>query len=204
MLLLSISVYCKGFMENKTVSHTLHPYRYDKMLRLGGFTIVELMIALALSGIVMSLVFSSWKYISHYTVTQQRKALFQTEANRIAQLIASQIRKSPKVVLKSANSIVFLSPDGLDTIAYEWTSESFKKNNAEMWGDDRSARITQFLIEKENPGIELDSANSIMLLLTLGFKDRFDNESVFPLKVKAVVFPDQFDVKGRSAREWNF
>jgi prepilin-type N-terminal cleavage/methylation domain-containing protein len=191
-------------MKNKIVHHPRLPHRSGTVVRRRGFTIVELMIALTLSGFVMSMVFYSWNYISHYTVTQQRKAMFQNEADRIAQLMVAQIRKSPKVVLKSDRSVVLLSPNGLDSIAYEYTEESFKKNNTEIWGDSNSARITQFLIKKEDPGIDIDSAKSVMLLLTIGFKDRFGNESVFPLKVKAAVSPDQFDGKGSREREWNF
>jgi prepilin-type N-terminal cleavage/methylation domain-containing protein len=201
---LSIFGYCKGFMKNKIVSHPRCSYRSKNAVRRRGFTIVELLIALTLSGFVMSMVFYSWNYISHYTVTQQRKALFQSEANRIAQLIVAQIRKSPKVVLKSEMSVIFLSQSGLDTIAYEWTSETLKKNNVEIWCDSNSARLTQFSIKKEDPGIDIDSTKSTMLLLTIGFKDRFGDESVFPLKVKAAVSPDQFDSKGGREREWNF
>jgi prepilin-type N-terminal cleavage/methylation domain-containing protein len=169
-----------------------------------GFTIVELMIALVLSGFVMTMVFYSWNYISNHTITQQRRALFQTEADRIAQTIVFQIRKSPEVLRIASTSIAFLSPDGVDTIVYEFVNGSFRKNNRELWSSDHDARIIQFSIEQERSSPGPDTSNSIPLLLTIGLNDRFGNASVIPLKVRAIVVSDDFVTDAASARAWNF
>jgi prepilin-type N-terminal cleavage/methylation domain-containing protein len=186
----------RGRMASKNVS--LHKNRR-------GFVLIELMIALILSGFVMTMVFYSWKYISDHTIMQQRKALFQAEAERIAQLIVLQIRKSPEVVRTAHSSIAFLSPTGLDTIVYEFMNGSFRKNGLELWSSDRDARITQFSIETEHAGLMTDSSNFVTLLLTVGLKDRFGNSSTLPLKVRAALSPDRFTTEtGGGSRGWNF
>ncbi len=169
-----------------------------------GFAIVELMIALVLSGFVMTMVFYSWKYISDHTFRQQRKTLFQTEADRIAQTIISQIRKSPEVLRMTPTSISFLSPGSLDTIAYEFINGSFRRNETEIWSNDRSARIAQFSIEKENPSLVIDTSNSVPILVTMVFQDRFGNTSTIPLKVRAVMFPDRFTAEPGQLKGWNY
>lgn len=174
------------------------------MARPRGFILLELMIALVLSGFVISTMFFAWKYISKHTITQQKKSFFQVEADRIVQSIAQQIRRSPEVMKLTSNSITVLSPGGRDTIVYEFTNGSLRKNNVEVWNDDRSAWITQFSIEKENSELGIDTSSSMTILLTVGLQDRFGNSSVFPLKVRAAIFPERFNRETGGVRGWNF
>ena len=181
-----------------------HRSRGDKGRGRKGFVLVELMIALVLSGFVMTMVFYSWKYISNHTVTQQRKAMFQTEADRIAQTIAQQIRKSPEVMSIASTSIRFLLPGGADTVAYEFENGSFQKNGAALWQDNGRARICQFDIVKEASSLEADTLTSMTILLTIGFMDRFGNAGVYPIKVRAAVSPDRLNAEYGKVKGWNF
>jgi prepilin-type N-terminal cleavage/methylation domain-containing protein len=165
------------------------------------FSLIELMVALSLSGIAVTLVFYSWKYISHHTITQQRKTLFQTDADRIAQSIVAQIRKSPEVVTIAQNTVGFLSQNGSDTITYEFSGGVLRKNNTEVLCNSKGAKITQFSIENEVVPVEIGEPNSIMLILTVGFEDKFGNTSVIPLKVKATLSPERLNML---TGKWNF
>jgi type II secretory pathway pseudopilin PulG len=194
---LFIFVFCRDYMANK--KRILPKNRGG-----AGFTIIELIIALVLSGFVITMMFQSWKYISNHLLRQQQKTLFQTEAGRIAQTILLQIRKSPEVVKVTSTSIVFLSHTSRDTVTYEFAYGAFLKNDTALWCDDRHARIDRFSIEKENAGPDGDTSNFIPLVITVGFIDRFGNSGAFPLKVRAAVSPDRLSTEAGAARGWNF
>ncbi len=188
-------------MGNKVQRFTADRVRSDILSIRRAVTIIELMIALALSGIVVSMVFFSWNYIMRHTTIHQRKALFQAEADRIAQSIMGAIKKSPEIIAVKSNGIVFLSSNGLDTIVYECVNGDFRKNDTTVPCNAQDARITRFTVETGIVDKGTNSTNSIVLSLSICLEDRFGNTSTIPLTVRAAVPPSRLeDIKGK----WNF
>ena len=149
-----------------------------------GFTLLEVLVATMLGAMAATLVFFSWNYISHHAITQQHKSMFQAEADRLAQAIAFEIKKSPEVVSWKDNSITFLSSTGSDTIGYELSNGAFLKNNVPVPVVASGAFVSQFTIERENPSNALDASKTIMLSITLVMQDQFGNASTIPIKVR--------------------
>ena len=162
---------------------------------------LELLIATMLGAMAATLVFFSWNYISQHTIMQQRKSMFQAEADRMAQAIALEIRKSPEVISWKDNSITFLSSTGSDTISYELSNGAFLKNNVPVPMIASGAFVSQFTIERENPSNALDASKTIMLSITLVMQDQFGNASTIPVQVRANFQQDRQD---SFTRKWNF
>jgi prepilin-type N-terminal cleavage/methylation domain len=166
-----------------------------------GFSLLELLVAMALSIMVVTLVFFSWNYITRHTITQQQKSLFQAEADRVAHAIALEIRKSPEVISWKNDRIVFLSSNNPDTITYEFSNGNLLKNEAVVPCNAQTAHITSFSIEGDAVERQLSASNSVSLVVTLGMEDGFGNSSTVPLHVRAN-FP--LDRQDSLTRKWNF
>jgi len=149
-----------------------------------GYTLIELMVATILVAFAVSLVFMSWNYMSRYTILQQRKSIFQAEADRIDCSIITEIRNSPEVISWNDNAIRFLSSINADTVSYEYTDGTVLRNGSNIPSVARTAHITQFSIESDHDYIGTTTDNSVMLVVTIGIQDNFNNSSVTPLIVK--------------------
>lgn len=149
-----------------------------------GFSLLELLVATMLGAIAATLVFFSWNYISRHTIKQQRKSMFQVEADRITQSVAQEIRKSTAVISWKDNSITFLSSTGSDTITYELSNGAFLKNNVPVSLVAPGSFVSQFSIDRENPSNALDASKTIILTMTLVMQDQFGNTSTIPIKLR--------------------
>jgi type II secretory pathway pseudopilin PulG len=150
--------------------------------------IVELIVALVMAGMVMSMVFYSWRYVSNHTIKQQRKTLFQAEADRIVRTLERELRRSPGVKPVGGdlvkNRVKLLLPGGVDTVDYNFEYGVFKKNDTAFWNDDGRARISRFDVEQEALSRDEDTLSTVTLLITIGFTDRFGDSALYPLKVR--------------------
>jgi prepilin-type N-terminal cleavage/methylation domain-containing protein len=167
----------------------------------GGFTLIEVVVAVALVGFTMSLVFFSWNYILHHTITQQQKSLFQAEAGRLAQSIASELGKSPEVTSIQTDKIIFLSSNATDTSDYEFVNGALLKNNKPVPIVSPGAYINLFSIEKEKNESRSENLFS-MITMTIGMHDNFNDSSVISLKIR-IAYPES-SKGGSSEQNWNF
>ena len=191
-------------MEKQHPSLPRHCFRSGKGRPTRGFSLLELTIAILLSGLVISMVFYAWKYVSIHTIKQQQKTIFQSEADLIVQIIERDLRKSAGVVKLSSNRVVFLLPGGIDTVSYKLENGQFSKNDTVIWHDDNRARLCQFDIAVEAPPVGADSAAPINLSLTIGFTDRFGHSAVYPLKMRTDGPPGGFGALSGRQGGWNF
>jgi prepilin-type N-terminal cleavage/methylation domain-containing protein len=166
-----------------------------------GFTLLELLVATMLGAMAATLVFFSWNYISQHAITQQRKSVFQAEADRMAQAIALEIRKSPEVLSWKNDGIVFLSSNNADTITYEFQSGDLFRNAVIVSCMAQAARITRFSIDADALAGQASASNTANLIVTLGMEDGFGNSSTIPLQVR-VNFPN--DRLDSLTGKWNF
>jgi prepilin-type N-terminal cleavage/methylation domain-containing protein len=166
-----------------------------------GFTLLEVIVAVALAGFTMSLVFFSWNYILHHTITQQHRSLFQAEAGRLAQSIASELGKSSEVTSIQTGKIIFLLSNTTDTSYYEFVNGTLLKNNKPVPIVSPGAYINLFSIEKEQNESRSENLFS-MITMTIGMHDNFNDSSVISLKIR-IAYPES-STGGSVEQNWNF
>jgi prepilin-type N-terminal cleavage/methylation domain-containing protein len=166
-----------------------------------GFTLLELIVAMALCAFALSLVFYSWNYISNHTIVQQRRSLFQAESDRIAQSIAAEMRKSPEVISLSTNRVTMLAANGADTVTFEYSNGVLLKNNAPVSCLLAGGRVTQFLIEKEGAAESNPASTYATITLTFRMENNFGDVSQIPLKIRVALPQNPAD---EALRQWNF
>ena len=132
---------------------------------------------------------------------QQRKSMFQAEADRMAQAIALEIKKSPEVISWRNDKIVFITSNKADTNVYEFSNGNLLKNATIVRCMSHTARITGFSIDEDGLAGHAPASNSVALVLTLGMADGFGNASTIPVQVRANFPQDRLD---SLTRKWNF
>jgi type II secretory pathway pseudopilin PulG len=163
-------------------------------------TLIELIVALAMSLIVMTIVFLSWNNISRHILVHKRKGELQTETQRLATALTNQIRKSPKILHWSANSITLLSGNGTDTVHYSYNGYELKRNGATISPSTPRSRITTFEFQKEF-GADAMEVSDILLEFTFGMEDEFENSLEITHSIKIRDPGESYD-NGISG--WNF
>ncbi len=166
-----------------------------------GYTLLELIVAMALCTFALSLVFYSWNYISNHSIIQQRRSLFQVESDRIAQSVAAEMRKSPEVISLSTNRVTMLAANGADTVTFEYSNGVLLKNGAPVSCLSAGGRVTQFLIEKEGAAASNPASTYATITLTFRMENNFGDVSQIPLKIR-VALPQ--NPTNEALRQWNF
>ena len=110
--------------------------------------LIELCVAMAMTALVIGIVFGVWGNISKHMIERQRKNMLYNEANQLCSRIASQLRRSPGVLTWQANGISFITPDSTDTISYEFSYNELKKNDALIAIVSQNAMIRDFAIKE--------------------------------------------------------
>lgn len=121
-----------------------------------GVTIIELIVALAMTATLSLSVYYFWNHINRHTTTYTDKALFSKEANRIITGIVTQIRSAKEVISFDYNAINFISKNG-DTLAYKYDGDSLFLNDRSLSIISREARISQFEITDLNEAVSAEA-----------------------------------------------
>jgi prepilin-type N-terminal cleavage/methylation domain-containing protein len=193
-------------MEQERQSNIPH-YRGRGLRR--GVTLVELVVALSIAGIVTGLVLFSWSFVSRHTTQQKRKALLYSQTENLIGSIVNEVRASSQIVSYGDDSIVFISSKSNDTVSYSRTADTLYRKGAAVHLVSQCSKVVRFSIEidEEASGNQYDQQLSkgeqpdIVLVITLGVEDCFGASSVIPQKVK-VHQPD--DATLGNASKWNF
>jgi prepilin-type N-terminal cleavage/methylation domain-containing protein len=171
-----------------------------------GVTLVELIVALVISGIVISLAMFSWTYLSRHTTLTKRKHLFYSQTELTAAIIANDVRRSPQIILFTENAVSYIDGRSGDTVVYKFDGDTLRKNDTAVQFVSEGAKVIKFSVEKDEassgakPGY-LNQSQDIVLLITLGMQDRAGTTSEIPNKVKVRYIEGGEEViKSR----WNF
>ncbi|MDO5575512.1 MAG: prepilin-type N-terminal cleavage/methylation domain-containing protein [Fibrobacter sp.] len=111
-----------------------------------GFTIVELITALAMSTIVISSVYYFWNFLNMHVYVHSSHAQFEQEAHRVAQRIFSGVNKSEEIIEWDRQSISFVSNLG-DTCKYVFNGDSLTYNDSAIHFINKKLKVTSFNIE---------------------------------------------------------
>ncbi len=162
-----------------------------------GVTLIELVVAMAIAGIVISLTLASWTFIAKHTTLGKRKSEFYSQAEQTGSLIAHDIRTSLMVISFDKSAITFITGKGGDTITYAFDGDTLRKNGAAVRFVSEGAAVVRFSIEKDDaastpaarPLASPSGAQDIVLTVTLGMKDRAGAVSEIPSSVKVRCAP---------------
>ncbi len=121
-----------------------------------GVTLIELIVALAMTATLSISVYYFWNHINRHTTTYTDKALFSKEANRIITSIITQIRSAKEVITFDYNTINFISKNG-DTLAYRYDGDSLFLNDRSLSLISKDARISQFEITDLNESVSSEA-----------------------------------------------
>ena len=141
-----------------------------------GVTLLELLVAISLSAIILAGVFYAWRFIEQHTIVQSRKAVFYSEANRISQSIAGEIRKCRQVIMVSDHSIVFTKNPSGDTVNFEFQGSQLTRNGAPVSINAPASRFADFLVLKNQESYN-DKNADLLLDIIIGIADNFGDSS---------------------------
>lgn len=146
-----------------------------------GVTLIELIVALAMTATLSISVYYFWNHINHHTTTYTDKALFSKEANRIITSIVTQIRSATEIISFDYNTINFISKNG-DTLAYRYDGDSLFLNDSSITIISRNARISQFEIKDLNESVSSE-ARFAYLEFTFSMISGKDDTATYTLSV---------------------
>jgi prepilin-type N-terminal cleavage/methylation domain-containing protein len=170
-----------------------------------GMTLVELVVALSIGSILVSLVLFSWTFMARHTVLQKRKSMFYAQTELAASMVAGDVRRSSQVIAFDAGSITFVRTGG-DTVTYRLRNDSLVKNDTALRFASDGARVVRFAVEREDAPSSVqtqtgaDSSCNASLIITLGAVAASGIASEIRNRVKTRYLPDTL----RSGIRWNY
>ena len=165
----------------------------------GGYTLVEILIAIVIWASVGLAIILSMKFILSHPAEQQRRSIFQSEAARIAQTIVHEIQQSKYVLSVSENQITFVTANEQDTIVYEFVNSQLMKNKVPVPCVSQSARFVNFTLEKDQQ-VSSDTLQ-VPYVMTLFMEDDFRNKTSISLRVNI----KQQNITNEAVKgNWNF
>ena len=176
----------------------------------GGLTLIELVVALVISGIVISLAMFSWTFISRHTTLQKRKSAFYAQTEQAAALIANDIRTSPHVLLFDDKAITLVARNNGDTLTYRLDGDTLRKNDAAVRYFSEGATVARFSIERDKtwpapavgPPGSPPEPQDMVLIITLRTRDRTGLTSEIRSSVKIRYAEEEENVNNKF--KWNY
>ena len=117
--------------------------------RFGG-TILELTVAVALMSVLFSIIYTCWRMIDKYTLTQARRTELRAECGRLAETVANEVRRSEAVIRWDRTSINFISSEGTDTVTYASNGSQLERNDRAVTLAVPKTEFADFSIENQN------------------------------------------------------
>jgi type II secretory pathway pseudopilin PulG len=113
--------------------------------RAGGFTLLELVVAMFLSATIVALVVLSWSGFSRHMATQERMSLLGAAAERVAGALASELRRASTVLSVDEHAIRVVDSRSGDTLSYELSEGvGLLRNGVPVYAGVRWGRVFGF------------------------------------------------------------
>jgi type II secretory pathway pseudopilin PulG len=172
-----------------------------RLLRsIGGITLVELMVAVVLSGIVISAVFMSWSYLNSHIAIQKRKGFIGEETKRLAHMVAMHTRRSPHVLNWNKNSITVLNPDTKDTLRYTYRDEELLLNDNPLQIRIPNTHVSSFTLSSVDQGNIIHATRHLLLEIEVVVSHTSEHSDTERVLVKTMGPPGSDD----TGDSWNF
>ncbi|MDG5816211.1 prepilin-type N-terminal cleavage/methylation domain-containing protein [Chitinispirillales bacterium ANBcel5] len=151
---------------------TFNTIKEMKPFKRCGVSIIELTVAMAISAVLLSILFYTWNTFNFQIAQRDHVYSLRDETIRIAEEITTNIRRTPSVLDYSLNSIRFISPTHGDTVEYRFDGEQLSRNGKTVTNRAYGGEITSFEIRGHNTQI---GSEHILLEILLTSSDRRDN-----------------------------
>jgi prepilin-type N-terminal cleavage/methylation domain-containing protein len=153
-----------------------------------GYSLMELVIAMALASIVISNVYFFWRYMDRHISVHSENASLQKETDRLIHQITSAVRKASSILYYDYKSITLLGETDEDTISYSFSQDTLYKNKVPLTILTRKAYVKNF--EIKNLSDDPNNASAFILLefnLTLRNQSGYESEAKLVVKIKQPV-----------------
>ncbi len=167
-----------------------------------GVTIIELMVALAMTALMVSIIFALWGGFGRHVIKQRRKSILHSEIRVVLESLTSHIRRSPSVLAWHASGITYVSPSNDDTIVYEFYADELLKNDAPVTLISQEAYISNFSIEEVE--IPVEEKEMTLLAVAISIVDEFGNYVSVRSQVAAKVIDEYAQEEDDELNGWNF
>jgi prepilin-type N-terminal cleavage/methylation domain-containing protein len=141
-----------------------------------GFTLLELMVAIAVSGLVVALAFGAWIAVTHHTERLDRSRMLDVEARRLAVSMANELRRTPAVVRLEPQAVGYVSKISFDTVVYSTDGAGLLRNNEPVQIRSTQSRVCELTVEDLSRNGMAVYGNHL-IRITLCLEDGFGNRS---------------------------
>jgi len=166
-----------------------------------GVSMVELMMAIAMTSVIVTVILSTWNNFNRHIFSQRRKNILQTEIKLISSTLVSQLRRSPGIIEHGSSFVKYIAPNNEDTIAYEFYTEELQKNGIPVRLIAQHAFISEFIIEEAEQNVENNEHKLFSVFIEL--TDEFDNKVSLNSTVAVKILVD-YEVEEEELSRWNF
>lgn len=167
-----------------------------------GVQLIELVLATALTSIIIGIVFSAWHGFNAHVAKNQRKNQLVSENRLLANVLTAHIRKSPGIISWHPQGITYIDPYHTnDTIVYEYYNEELLKNDTLVPLVSSTAYVSNFEIECIEQ-YENESIGGRLFSVTISLADDFLNQSSITSMVAAIVVEEA--TEDTELNKWNF
>jgi type II secretory pathway pseudopilin PulG len=165
-----------------------------------GLTLIELIVAMAMTTIVIVIIFATWSNFNRRIINQRRKGMLNGEIRQISEVLKSHIRRSPAILAWHSSGITYVSPNGGDTVAYEFYNEELLLNDVPLPLVSQKAYISNFSIGEAEQTVIVENKDLTLLSVKITIEDEFANQVTVDFDVAAKVAEELEEDLG----EWNF
>ena len=165
-----------------------------------GITLIELIVALAMTTIIIVIIFATWDNFNRHVINQRRKSVLNGELRQISQVLKSHIRRSPAVLAWHPSGITYVSPNNGDTLVYEFYNEELLVNDTPMPIMSQKAFVSDFAVEEVDQTVIVERKELTLLSFMIALEDEFENRVTVTFNVAAKIAGEQ----EQDLDEWNF
>lgn len=138
-----------------------------------GVTLIELIVAIVITTIVVTILYNSWTYWNRYVARTQAKTELRMESKRILNQITLQIKKAKSVLFWDRDQIGFVREDRGDTVVYNYDYDgAIKCNGEKIVLLPKSATVIDFTIENQNNNRE---DNVYLFVISIILRNSFND-----------------------------
>ena len=114
---------------------------------IAGFTIIEVITAVITTSILITIIFTTWNYISTTTARRQRYTALQSECSRVTQMVTDAVQKAEAVLRYDRNSIWLLGVNASDTTVYMYDGSAISRNGTPVHFIIPGVQVSEFRFE---------------------------------------------------------
>lgn len=96
-----------------------------------GFTLLEFMLALFITGVLAVLVLQTYPFVMRYMVSWEDRVTLENDAHLTLQRMALDVAQADQISETSPSAWIFYS-EGRPAITYEWVGDSLMRNDVRM------------------------------------------------------------------------